>query len=118
MYLMAGNSHSQHATAYIADRRVGRVIAGYLAAFGHTQTELAEFIPLNKSQLSRSMAGRRRWNLDELERAAEFLDLPIGVLVDPDGFDPSHLAAARERIRAGVTEGYPLDACVTALAAA
>lgn len=70
---------------YVVDRRVGRLVAGYVAAGGHTRQALAEFIPLDKGSLSRSINGERQWNLSELFRIAEFLDVPVSYLIDPDG---------------------------------
>lgn len=78
------------ATVHVIDRRVGAIIAMHLAARGLKRQELADFIPLDKGSLSRSIDGKRSWKLPELERTAEFLGVTLGGLVD----EPSTEVAA------------------------
>jgi len=85
----------QNSPTYATDRRTGRVIAGYLKAGGHLQRELATHLGIDEAAVSRSTRGERRWTLDDLLGTAEFLDVPVSYLIDPDGVDPARMLEVR-----------------------
>jgi len=98
---------------YIADRAIGRAVAAEIARAAYTRSEIAEAIDLDGASLSRSIAGNRQWKATEVAHIAEFLDIPVNLLLDPvppttpddDGGE-------------AVTIGYPTRAPVRLLALA
>jgi|10_taG_2_1085330.scaffolds.fasta_scaffold83972_2 transcriptional regulator with XRE-family HTH domain len=47
-----------------------------LIEIGKTQTDLGKTIKLDKAQVSRMLDGKRRVQIDEIERLAIFLEMP------------------------------------------
>lgn len=91
---MADNNTTQAAT-HVVDRRVGRLVAGYIASGGYSQRAVANAIGVSGSGLSRRISGHARWNLDELFGIAEFLDIPVTWLFDFDSAEGSRMLGVR-----------------------
>lgn len=47
------------------------------------QSDLAIVLGLDQAQISRRLAGRRAFTLDELEALAAYLEVPAGSLLEP-----------------------------------
>ena len=55
-----------------------------MARHGINQTKLAPLIPFSQQALSRRLNGEVAFNIDELARIAEILEVSISVLIDGD----------------------------------
>lgn len=66
--------------------RVGANVRHALSNAGRTQRELAETLGLHQPGISRRLAGRTPFNVDELATVATFLGVDVATLVeDGDG---------------------------------
>ena len=55
---------------------------------GVSQKTLAEALGYNPSAVSQKMSGRVRWNLDDIEKASNFLHVKPEAMVAGQGFEP------------------------------
>ena len=55
-------------------RELASIIKGYLARRGKEQQDLAAAVGISPAQMSRMLNGKKHWDLDQLDRAAAFLD--------------------------------------------
>ncbi|MDF7663313.1 helix-turn-helix transcriptional regulator [Bifidobacterium sp. ESL0763] len=53
-----------------------------------TQKDLAKAIGIAGATLSQKFSGRTRWNLDDIEKASDFLNVKPEALVAGSGFEP------------------------------
>lgn len=72
------NQHRGRVTE--SDIAVGRIVAAVLELEGIQHQELGDAIGMNAQTLSGKINGRSPWQIDELIRVADTLDVPIGVL--------------------------------------
>lgn len=62
-------------------QRVAANVRAEMARRQKLQRELAEALGISNNQASLRLAGRTPFRLDELERVAELLDLPVSALI-------------------------------------
>lgn len=62
---------------------VAAEIRGHMARKQRTGVELARYLGITQTTLSRRLTGRTAFDLDEIALVAEWLELPISVLVTP-----------------------------------
>ena len=54
-----------------------------------TQKDLAKAMNISAPTLSQKFTGRTRWNMDDIEKAAEFFNIePATLVVGPQGLEP------------------------------
>lgn len=53
-----------------------------LAQHDRRQSDLGVALDLDSSQVSRAIAGKRKWTLTEIERAAEFFDVSVALFFE------------------------------------
>lgn len=54
-----------------------------------TQRQLAKAVGISAPTLSQKFSGRTRWNMDDIEKAAEFFNIePATLVVGPQGLEP------------------------------
>ena len=77
--------------AATSDQRAGHVTKILLSTKQRRQADLAEHLGMDTGTMSRTIAGKRKWTLSEIERAAEFFDVSVAVFFD----DPETLVRSR-----------------------
>lgn len=55
-------------------KEVAAIIKGLMVRRGHEQQSLANAVGVSPAQMSRMLAGGKHWDIDQLSRAAQFLD--------------------------------------------
>ncbi|MBD9132830.1 MAG: XRE family transcriptional regulator [Bifidobacterium bifidum] len=56
-----------------------------------SQKDLAQAMGIAAPTLSQKFSGRTRWNMDDIEKASDFLDVKPEALVAGHGFEPWYL---------------------------
>ncbi len=69
-------------TGATASQRIAEAVALLLYIQDKTQTDLAAYLHVGKSTVSRILNGERRLTADTVESLAQFLDVPVSVLYD------------------------------------
>jgi antitoxin component HigA of HigAB toxin-antitoxin module len=64
------------------DQRAGRVVKILLAQHDRRQSELADHLGMDTGTMSRTIAGKRKWTLTEIEQAAEFFDVSVALFFE------------------------------------
>ncbi|MGO1400950.1 MAG: helix-turn-helix domain-containing protein [Flaviflexus sp.] len=86
------------------DQIIGENVLLWLRRQGKQQIELAEFVGLHKSSLSRKVLGKTSWSAEDLVKSAAFLQVPLSALLpesavemakapEPVGSEASHSVA-------------------------
>ena len=68
--------------------RVSQNLRIFLAVNKKTQKNLAAEMGISAAALSEKFSGRIRWNLDDIEKASDFLHMKPEALVAGHGFEP------------------------------
>ncbi|MGN8049589.1 helix-turn-helix domain-containing protein [Curtobacterium sp. 22159] len=55
-------------------KEVAAIIKGLMVRRGHEQQDLAAAVGVSPAQMSRMLAGGKHWDIDQLSRAAAFLE--------------------------------------------
>lgn len=83
------------------DRAIGGRVAWFMRSAGgkrRTQTELAEFLHLDQSAVSKKLRGERPFTIRELYAVAEWLERPVGSIVtEPDQLGEPPVVVHRQR---------------------
>lgn len=83
------------------DEGVGRIVKTLLTNKGRQRHELGEALNLDSGNLSRALAGKRKWTMRDIAVMAEFFDVSVALFFeDPESivrsrcFSPAALIAA------------------------
>ena len=75
-------------TKLTLQEKVSQNLRIFLAANKKSQKALAVDMGVSTATLSEKFSGRIRWNLDDIEKASEFLHMNPEALVAGQGFEP------------------------------
>jgi hypothetical protein len=73
----------------LADHREAERITDRMRANGATGKDLARELGVDPAAVSRKLAGRHPWRVDELPTVAVFLGVRVADLLDPEEVTPS-----------------------------
>ncbi len=68
---------------------------------GNTQSDLADYLHVSRQTLSKIMTGKRKLQLDELIKIAEFLELPLMDIIDGQDSRKSRYSTLIDAYNAG-----------------
>lgn len=112
MTAQPATSTDESSAAELADR-----LRRVLHARGTSQSELARWIGMDPTALSKCLTGARRWRSDELAAVAAATGVPLGYLRSGRGRAPAIDATADYRPRAAPVDGKQRRAQIVAVTA-
>jgi transcriptional regulator with XRE-family HTH domain len=90
-------------------KEVAAIIKGLMVRRGHEQQALATAVGVSPAQMSRMLAGGKHWDIDQLFRAAEFLNSDYREII----LDAEQTVAARTNVTPAaqddVAEDFDVD---------
>lgn len=91
-------------------KEISAILNGMLTRRGQEQQALANAVGVSKSQMSRMLAGKKHWDIDQLALACAFLEADsLAVILDAEQTVKARKADTRSHLRAVDVAGEQQD---------